>query len=171
METSVNRDLGRCKNILANILVDSEDIKEIMVFGEPYSDEMWYGKDNDENDFGIIYKQIFPHLYASETQTRVKPFIFFETNIYRIPTSAIKDIKITIWCLCHKNCMQFSKKGYLGTRADILADAVERSLNDTYRFGIGKLRLESVTNMSVLDNYYGREMIFTCPDFKEKQIQ
>ena len=64
--------------------------------------------------------------------------------------------------------MQYEKDGYLGTRPDILADMIERKLHASSQFGIGQLRLESVTS-NVLDNrYYGRQMLFTVPDFKTK---
>ena len=39
---------------------------------------------------------------------------------------------------------------------------------ESSQFGIGQLRLESVTS-SVLDSrFYGRQMVFTVPDFKTK---
>lgn len=164
--------MGFYKNGLLSPILNSDDIKDILV-GQNYSDEMWYG--NDDNH-GILYKQIFPYLYIDETQTKVNAFICFETDMPRIPTATIKDMKLIVWCLCHKDCMKYSKKGYFGDRADILADAVERAIRQSEqenekkgrsKFGIGNLKLESVTYLTSLNKeYYGRQMIFTTPDFK-----
>lgn len=168
--------MGAYKNAFLSPILESNDIKEIMLVGEEYSDDMWYGVDDD--DYGIVYKQIFPYLYIEETQIKVKTYICFETDIPRIPTSTIKDMKLIVWCICHKSCMKYSKKGYSGTRADILADAVERALRQSEtdsqnkgksKFGIGTLHLESVTYIASQNKeYYGRQMIFTVPDFKVK---
>lgn len=170
---TIVKDMGSYKNEFLSPILNSDDIKDIMLVGEEYSDDMWYGIDDDD---GIVYRQIFPYLYIDETQTQVNTYICFETDIPNIPTATIKDMKLIVWCLCHKRCMKYSKNGYSGTRADILADAVERTLRQAEadsqnkgrsKFGIGKLHLESVTYMaSQYKDYYGRQMIFTVPDFK-----
>lgn len=176
MTESVIKDVGLYKSKLLTPIINSEDIKDILLVGEEYSDDMWYGKEDDEDDFGIVYKQIFPYLYVNETQTSVKTYICFETDIPRIPTGTIKDMKLIIWCLCHKSCMKYTKKGYFGTRVDILADAIERALRQSEiesekkgkaKFGIGNLHLDSVTYMASQNKeYYGRQMIFTISEFK-----
>ena len=65
--------------------------------------------------------------------------------------------------------MKYSKKGYKGSRTDILADMIERCLCDSDKFGIGKLHLDSVTHIYPNTKTYGRQMIFTIPDFKIKE--
>lgn len=168
--------MGSYKDEFLTPITNSKDIKDILLVGTEYSDEMWYGKEDNDEDYGIVYKQIFPYLYINETQTDVKAYICFDTDIPRIPTSTIKEMKLIVWCLCHKSCMKYSKTEYSGTRVDILADAVERSLrqaevdsekNGKSKFGIGRLHLDSVTYMTSQNKeYYGRQMIFTVPDFK-----
>lgn len=173
---TVIKDIGSYKNSFLSSVLNSVDIKDIMLVGEEYSDDMWYGV--DDNDYGIVYRQIFPYLYIDETQTKVNTYICFETEIPRISSATIKDVKLIVWCLCHKKCMKYSKKGYSGTRADILADAVERTLHQTEvdsqdkgksKFGIGKLHLDSVTYITSQNKeYYGRQLVFTVPEFKTK---
>ena len=91
-----------------------------------------------------------------------------EVNIPRIPSHTIKDIQIVMWIYSHKECMSYSKKGYLGTRVDILSDMVTRELFDSNKFGIGKLSLQSVRYLFPSNKYYGRELIFNTSDFKIK---
>ena len=138
-----------------------------ILLGNGYTEEQVWGSNDD--DYGIIYKQIFPYLYINDTQTKALPYICFEVDIPRVPTSTIKDIKIIIWAYSHKDCMRYSQKTYLGTRVDILSDAIERVLRNSTNLGIGKVELDSATVMSSSNkNYYGRQLIFTIPDFKFK---
>jgi len=168
MSGVVLKDIGLLKNRILPLLLNSNDIMEILL-GKGYTQEQVWGNDESHEDYGIVYKQIFPYLYIAETQTEVLSYLCFEVDVPRIPTGTIKDMKIIIWAYCHKKCMRFSMKDYLGTRADILADAAERALNETQKLGIGKLHLDSATYLSSSNKqFYGRQLIFTVPDFKVK---
>ena len=85
-----------------------------------------------------------------------------------LSSGTVKDLKIIVLAYCHKDIMKYSKKGYYGTRVDILADMVERKLRDSYDFGIGKPKLISVTNFFPNNKYYGRQLVYNVPEFKVK---
>lgn len=124
-----------------------------------------------EDADNMIYDQLFPYLYVDETQTEVRTYLCIEVDIPRIATATIKDMKIIIWAYCHKDCMKYTKRGYLGTRADILVDMVERQLHSSREFGIGKLHLESASHFFPSNKYYGRQMIFSISDFATKETK
>lgn len=158
MDTVLN-DIGLYKNRLITALLNSAEITSLLL-----------GKDtptDDEVD-NLIYTQVFPYLYTDDRQAQVLSYLCFEVDVPRIPTSAIKEMKLIIWTYSHKDGIRYSKKGYLGTTNDILADMVERELRESDRFGIGKLRLDSATYFFPGDKYYGRQMVFTIPDFRLK---
>ena len=136
--SQILKDIGTCKSAIINSFLDDTEIMEVML-GKKFTDEQV------EN---IVYNQVFPYLYIDETQTETKTYICCEVNVPRIPTNTIKDMTITIWVFCHKDIMKYSKKGYRGTRTDILADMIERNLRDSDEFGIGKVHLDSVTCIS-----------------------
>lgn len=159
MNEVVLKDIGLYKNRLVSALLNSNNIIQLLLNKDTYSDE--------EVD-NLMYTQIFPYLYVDGTQIEVLSYLCLEVNIPRIPTTTIKDIQIIIWAYCHKDCMKYSKKGFLGTRVDILSDMVERELRDSDRFGVGKLRLTSVSHFFPNNKYYGREIRFAIPDFKVK---
>lgn len=170
MTETVLKDIGLMKNRILPLLLSSTDIMEILL-GKGYTQEQVWGADNNDNDYGIVYKQIFPYLYIDDTQTEVLSYLCFEIDIPRIPTATIKEMKLIIWVYCHKGCMNYSHKTFLGTRADILADAIERELGNSQKFGIGKMHLESATNLTSSNkHYYGRQLVFTVPDFKTKKV-
>lgn len=155
--------------MLLTPLLASDDINDILSV---------QGDNTDGANYIVQYEQIFPFLYMDEAQTNVKAYICFDVDIPSIPSYNIKDMKIIIRCLCHRDYMEFSKSGYLGTRADILADAVERTIrnfqsstteNNTQQFGIGELSLDSVLEISSENKiFYGKELIFTVSDFMLK---
>lgn len=164
----VLKDIGLIKNRLLTYLLNSDDVMEILL-GKDHTQEQVWGAEENDDDLGIVYKQVFPYLYIDETQTEVLSYLCFEVDIPLVPTGTIKDMKIIIWAYCHKGCMRYSKKDYLGTKADILADAVERSLGNSQKLGIGKPHLDSVTYLNSTNKmYYGRQLVFTVPDFKVK---
>lgn len=154
---SILKDMGAYKTTLLSEIISSDDICELLFNKKPYTEE-----DVDN----LVYKQIFPYLYIDETQTEVKTYICFEVDIPRIPSHTIKDMKLIVWEYCHKDGMKYSKKGYSGTKVDILADMIERNLRNSEKFGIGKLELMSCTYFSPSNKHYGKQLVFNVPDFK-----
>lgn len=153
---SLLKDIGAYKNHIVTAFLNSPDILELML-GKGYTEE------DAEN---IVYKQIFPYLYVDEVQTNTKSYLCVEVNVSSQPTASVKNMMITVWCYCHKDIMKYSKNGYLGTRADILADMAEMAIRGVARdFGIGKLKLSSVEYMYPHREYYGRQLIFRVPEF------
>ena len=158
-EGTVLKDIGSCKQKLLTVFVNSDEICELLFNKKPYTE------DDVEN---LMYTQIFPYLYTDETQTETLTYLCFEVDVPRLSSSTVKDMKIIVLAYCHKDIMKYSKKGYYGTRVDILADMVERKLRDSYDLGIGKPELISVTNFFPNNKYYGRQLIYNVPEFKIK---
>jgi len=155
---TILKDIGAYKSKLITIVTASPDICEL-ILGEGYSDECL-------DDIG--YSHIYPYLYVDDTQDKECSYLCIEVDIPRIPTAVIKEMKVIVWAYCHKKIMKFTKKGYQGTRMDVLSDMVEQVLTNSEQFGIGHLHLDSVTYIYPNNKYYGRQMIFTVPDFKIK---
>lgn len=156
-EGSILKDMGSYKKTLLSYFVNSEDICELMFNKKSYDEE------DVEN---LLYTQIFPYLYVDNTQDEVLPYLCIEVSIPRIPTGTIKDMNLIVWAYCHKKGMKYTKKGYSGTKADILADMVERTIRESDKFGIGKLQLISCEHFFPNNKYYGRQLVYNIPDFK-----
>jgi hypothetical protein len=156
-------DIGSCKQELFSSFINDPEICELLFNKKPYTDD-----DREK----LFYSQIFPYLYVgdeeNQTQTETLTYLCYEVNVPKFPTSTVKDMKIIVWAYCHKDIMKYSKKGYYGTRADILADMVERKLRDSYDLGIGKPELVSVEHFFPNNKYYGRVLVYNVPEFKVK---
>lgn len=155
---SVLKDVGAYKNRILSLFINSPEIISLLL-----NDNL-----TDDNVENLVYSQIFPYLYVNETQTDQLSYLCIEVEVPRVPTKMIKDMKIIVWAYCHKGIMKYSKKDYLGTRADILADMADQCLAGSDSFGIGRPSLESVTYFFPNDKYYGRQLIYTMPEFKVK---
>ena len=159
MSKTMLKDIGLYKNRLISSLLKNSDICDAIVMKDFY---------NETDIDNLTYTQVFPYLYVDDTQKEVLPYMCIEVNIPRIPTNTIKDMQVIMWVYSHKECMRYSKKGYLGTRVDILSDMITQELMDSDKFGIGKLTLQSVRYIFPNNKYYGRELIFNTSDFKIK---
>lgn len=161
-EGKVLYDIGSCKQELFSSFINDPDICELLLNRKTYTD------DDREN---LFYSQIFPYLYIDDTQDETLTYLCYELDIPSSSiksSSTIKNMKMIVHAYCHKKIMRYSKKGYYGTRVDILADMVERKLRDSYDFGIGKPELISVTNFFPNNKYYGRQLVYNVPEFKVK---
>jgi hypothetical protein len=150
------KDIGVYKNRLLTTIMSSEDVCEL-ILGKRY--------DKTDVDERLIYKHIFPYLYVDETQTEVKTYICIEVSVPRTHDFTYKDMKVDIWCYCHKDIMRYSKKGFLGTRSDILSDMVDRLLNSSNNYGIGRLKLQSCVPINISKTHYGRHLTYSCAEF------
>ena len=160
-EQSLLHDVGLYKNRLINIMLNNSDICKLLLDDENIT---------TEKVDSLIYTQIFPYLFVVNTQTQKLTYLCIEIDIPKVPTRTIKYMKLTIWTYSHRDCMPYSKKGFLGTRVDILVDMVERTLKDSNEFGIGKWKLDYVTRFFPHSSYYGKEMVFSISDFKYKKV-
>ena len=156
------KDIGVYKNRLLTTIIKSEDICELIL-----------GKDYDKTnvDEKIMYDNIFPYLYVDETQTEAKTYICIEVSVPRTHDFTYKDMIVDVWCYCHKSSMKYSKKGFLGTRVDILSDMVDRLLNSSNNYGIGRLKLDSCVPINISKTHYGRHLTYKCAEFNiEKKM-
>ena len=160
METSILKDIGVYKDNLIAAFQASGDICELLFDKQPYTA-------NDVHD--LPYSRIFPYPHADGTQTDAASYICVEVDMPKIPTCTIKEMKVCIWACCQKQHMRYSKSGYAGTRADILADMIERRLRESDKFGIGKPQLVSVEHFFPNNKCYGKRMTYTVPAFKTRR--
>ena len=156
------KDIGVYKNRLLTTIMNSEDICEL-ILGKGY--------DKENIDEKLVYKHVFPYLYVDDAQTETKTYICVEVSVPRTMDFTYKDMTIDIWCYCHKGIMKYSKKGFLGTRVDIVSDMIDRLLNSSNNYGIGRLKLVSCIPLNISKTHYGRHLTYKCAEFNiEKKI-
>ena len=157
-DSSILKDITTYKSRLLSAFINSKEICGLLTGNPSYTEE------DAEN---LIYSQVFPYLYTDETQTDTKLYLCFEVDVPRVSSHTIKDMKIIIWAYCQKDGMRIDENSQ-GTKVDILSDFIEKELRNSDKYGIGKLELQSATYFFPIKKYYGRQIIFSFPDFKIK---
>jgi len=158
MAESMLKDVGIYKeSLISNILTD--DVLELLLGSD-------YTEDKVEN---VVYGQVFPYLYVESIQDKTLSYVCMDVVIEQ-SSPKIKNVTLVIWAYCHKDVMQYKKSGYRGTRADILADMIDRNIRNLDDFGIGKLDLKKSQYFAPEKLFYGRQLVYTISDFKTKGV-
>ena len=162
MAQSVARDLAFIKSKVISRLLESDEFAEVMLRKTDFTED-------EKND--MEYKQIFDYPYIDGTQEEVMPYVCIET-VCRGTNRTTKSMDLYVWIFVHRNCMKMDKniKSYMGNRADVLADIVERLLRDADDLGIGKPSLDDIGYTVPQSSYFGRQLKYSIPDFKIKEV-
>ena len=157
MAQSVARDLAFVKSKVISRLLESDEFAKVML------------RDDEKND--MEYKQVFDYPYVDGTQEEVMSFVCVET-VCRGTNRTVKSMDLYIWIFVHRDCMQMESnvKSYMGNRADVLTDIIERLLRDSDDLGIGKPSLDDIGYTVPQSSYYGRQLKYSIPDFKIKEV-
>ena len=163
MENSAVRDLAFIKSKVISRLLESDEFAEVMLRKKDFT------KDDKSN---MEYTQVFDYPYVDGTQEEVMPFVCMET-VCRGANRTTKSIDLYIWIFVHRDCMQMNKqhiKTYMGNRADVLMDIIERLLRGSNDLGIGNLSLLDIGYTIPQSKYFGRQIRYNIPDFKIKEV-
>lgn len=159
-------ELGAYKHKVAAIFANDPDIIDVLlgpVDDDADTDEMLLG--DDPNSCGHIYE----FEYTPDINETTDSYLCMETVIAKAPTDTAYRVYLYVFAYCHKKIMQNYKKEWrVGTRADIMAENVDRLLNGNKDFGIGRLRLVSNDVYKPVNNYYGRCLVYEAVDFNRK---
>ena len=126
--------------------------------------------ESDEAD-EVFEKYIFDYEYVDSTTSEAAAYICVEADLANIPTATIKDMRLYVRVVCHKNFMGIDPakfKGIIGNRRDNLTRYVDSLLNGSDVFGIGKLHLLSCRAAPAPTGFAARELAYKVADFKDK---
>lgn len=162
MASSVIRDLSFIKSKVISRLLESDDFAEVMLRKKDFTEDEKYDMEGT---------QIFDYPYVDGTQIEVMPYVCIET-VCRGTNRTVKSMDLYVWIFVHRDCMKMeqNKKSYMGNRADVLADIVERLLRDSTDLGIGNPSLDDVGYTVPQSSYFGRQLKYSIPDFKIKEV-
>lgn len=161
MKSKTIAEKGKFKKEISTALYKNKDIQEL-ILGDT-------SKMSATEIKKAFKERVKSHLFIDETITETSSFIFYDVTIPYIH-STTKECQVIMYAICHRDILEdFSKEGYYGDRADILAQMIEDTLiNDeeiANSFGIGKLNLDSVDIYNAT-HFYGNILTFSVPNFR-----
>lgn len=161
MRKKTINERGKFKNLISPILFESENICELLLGDDA----------NKETSEKLIkFKEhVKSHLFIDDTIKETGSYIFYDVKI-PYAHSNTKKCQILLYAIVHRGILDdgYSKKGYYGNRADILAEFIEESIlsdDNIKKFGIGDIELDSLDIYNSKD-FYGSIMVFSTENFR-----
>lgn len=129
--------------------------------------------EDDADD--ALDRYIKTYQYVDDTVTESAAYIWVETDIPRVDNSTIKDMHLYVTIACSKDFMEIKKKiisGLAGNRRDNLVRYIDKVINGSDVFGIGKLKLTSMVTLTSSNQLFTiRELTYEVPDFNIKDLK
>lgn len=129
--------------------------------------------DSDEAD-EVFDKYLYDYGYVDVTTDEAAAYICIEANLTNAASTSFNDIKVYVTVICHKEFMNIDStkfKGIIGNRRDNLTRYVDKVLNNSEVFGIGKLTLLTARVVSAPTGFTARELTYTVSEFKRKGVR
>ena len=127
---------------------------------------------SDEAD-EVFDKYLFDYGYVDNTTTETGAYICAEAELISNDSPTIENMRLYITVICHKQFMKIDPskfKGMIGNRRENLSRYVDKLLNGSTIFGIGKLTLESSRVASAPAGFCARELTYYIPDFRTRSV-
>ena len=108
------------------------------------------------------YKRIFPYNYVPLTIETAQTFICFTVTAPNVKDDLITELRLTIYVFTHQDLMRTDN----GMRTDLLISEIDKLLNGSTQYGLGKVSLKSCDVMQVpCQGYSGLYSVYSVKDF------
>lgn len=141
------------KQTLMQAICTSESVVDLLKLPTDKSDIT--GRD-------LRYVRIFPYNYVPLISEVAQTYICFTVTAPRIKDDYISELYLTIYVFTHQDLMRTSD----GMRTDLLVSYIDKLLNGSTKYGLGKVSLKSCDVMTPpARGYCGLYSIYTVKDF------
>ena len=106
------------------------------------------------------------HFYVPGTQTEDKNFITMQSRVVYTDSNVVKETSITVYIICNEHQIDLLQ----GSRADLLADEVDRILNngDKPLFGWGGIALATASEVQFNEGYSGWQIPYVTHEMNRR---
>ena len=112
----------------------------------------------------LLYKHIYPYDHIIEKTTEAETFLCFDIEAPRIIGRAFTEFRIYFWIMTHDRRIVTPK----GLRGDLLSSEIEKVMNGSKDFGIGRVELKSWGRFAPAEKFHGRSLIYETVDFNRE---
>ena len=110
----------------------------------------------------MMYHRIFPYWYVPDTAEEAQTYICFDVDVGSSKSEIVNRMIIRIYVMCHQDIMRLANGE--GMRIDVLASEIDKIMNGSTKFGLGKCELQAVTGFVPATKFYGRQMTYYVSD-------
>lgn len=106
------------------------------------------------------------HFYVPGTQTKDKNFITMRSRVLYTDTNVVKETGLIVYIICNEDQIDLLQ----GSRADLLADEVDRILNngDKPLFGLGGIRLGTAEEVQYNEGFSGWQIPYATHEMNRE---
>lgn len=106
------------------------------------------------------------HFYVPGTQTEDKNFITMQSRVVYTDSNVVKETSITVYIICNEHQIDLLQ----GSRADLLADEVDRILNngDSPLFGLGGITIKTAEEVQFNDGFSGWQIPYVTHEMNRR---
>lgn len=126
---------------------------------------------DSETADAVFDKYLYDYLYVDGTTMESEAYVCVEAETAKSPTPTMQNMKLYVTVICHKQFMKVDAtkfKGMIGNRRDNLVRYIDKLLNGSDIFGIGKLSFESARTIPAPTGFTARELMYSVPEFRNK---
>ena len=108
------------------------------------------------------YNRIFPYNYVPLTTEHATTYICFTVTAPNIKEGIISELRLTVYVFTHQDIMRTDK----GMRTDLLVSEIDKLLNGSTDYGLGKVVPKMCDVMQVpCRGYSGLFSVYSVKDF------
>ena len=143
------KELKQYRQTLLNKIVSSEKMVQLVL--NNYS----------SNSLHLIKDHIFPYPHIINTITKEGTYITVKISVPKVYNKTYKSLYIWIYIFSHENLVDTDE----GLRTDLIAEEIEKVLNGSLDFGLGRLELDTVEDFNTPNSFLGIVMRYVATDF------
>ena len=108
------------------------------------------------------YKRIYPYNYVPIVIENAQTFICFTVTAPNVKDNVVSELRLTIYVFTHQDLMKTNN----GMRTDLIVSEIDKLLNRSTKYGLGKVALKMCDVMQVpCQGYSGLFSVYSVKDF------
>jgi len=117
-------------------------------------------------DRSLLYKNIFPYAYTPDATKDTKSFICHRIFVPVVMNKTFKNITVVFYVFVHQDNIRTSE----GLRYDLIAERLEELFNGAMEFGVNRMKLNEVSDISPSPMFHGVALEYSVTDFNRPTI-
>lgn len=110
------------------------------------------------------YDRIFPYNYVPLTIENATTFICFTVTAPNVKDDIISELRLIVYVFTHQDLMRTAN----GMRTDLIISEIDKLLNGSIKYGLGKVSLRSCDVMQMpAQGYSGLFSVYSVREFNQ----
>ena len=117
-----------------------------------------------EDAQSLVWKQVMPVEFYPDTIENGLVYVCCDVDVRRVYNSLIYSPTLYIWVFVHKDLLHLDEGG---VRTDKLCHLIDEKINGSFKYGLGKLELQSLNRFSIVSDFTGKVLAYEATDFNK----